>query len=97
MPLNMKELARRGAEARIQELEEEIGEIRREFPDLLNKRRGRPAGQPTASARNGVAPRGRQRRMSAAQRKAVSERMRRYWAERRRAKGSTKPSAAGKK
>ena len=70
----IQRLARLGAEARLGELREEEAAIRQAFPDLAAK------GKPSA-------PRGRRRRrMSAAARKAVSERMKKYWAERRKAK-----------
>ena len=59
---------------RLQELRAEEAAIRRAFPDL--------AAKPPA------AKRGRRRsRMSAAARKAVSQRMKKYWAERRKGKG----------
>ena len=78
----LQRLARLGAIARLQELRREEDAIRAEFPDLFG-RRGR-----TAAAAPAAAPaRRRARNMSAAQRKAVSERMRNYWAERRKAKG----------
>ena len=74
-------LARLGAQSRLEELRREESAIRAAFPELFGRRRGRPpAGADAGGARNGR----RRRVMSAAQRKAVSERMRRYWAERRR-------------
>jgi hypothetical protein len=73
---NRKELERLGAQARLAELQSEIAAIRRAFPGLG---RGR---QPAAKA----APRRRRSRMSAANRRAVSIRMKKYWAERRKAK-----------
>ena len=69
---DMKSLARRGAEVRLAELNEEIKAIYAAFPDL---RRGAP---PAASRR-------RRKTMSASQKKAVSARMKKYWAERRKA------------
>jgi hypothetical protein len=69
----MKSLARRGAEVRLAELNEEMKAIYSVFPDL---RRGAP---PAPSRR-------RRKPMSAAQKKAVSARMKKYWAERKRAK-----------
>lgn len=73
----LRRLAQLGAKARLEELREEEAAIRAAFPDLFG--RGRQG------ARASAAPR-RRRRMSAANRKAVSERMRKYWAERRKAK-----------
>ena len=87
---DLKSYARHGARARLRELAEEAKEILTIFPDLsasvdedelpinfiLRKgARKRPTGVR------------RRRRMSAAQRKAVGERMRKYWAERRKGKG----------
>lgn len=76
----LRRLARLGAVARLEQLREEEAAIRAEFPELFGGRRGN--GQVKAGG-----PRKRRRRpaMSAAQRKEVSERMRKYWAERRKA------------
>lgn len=82
-------LARLGAQARIEEIRREEAAIRGAFPDLFGagRRRGRSA-QSTASEASGGAGTGRRRRrMSAAARKAVSERMKRYWADRRKKAG----------
>lgn len=81
-------LARLGAQARIDELRREEAAIRTAFPDLFGgRRRGRAAG--VASSPSAGAGRRKRRGMSAAARKAVSERMRRYWAERRRQAGKS--------
>ena len=86
-PEQLRELARIGAAARVQELRQEEAAIRALFPDLFDGgRQARDAGV------DGAAPattrRRRRQRMSPAARKAVSERMRRYWAERRKAKAA---------
>ena len=82
-PQQLQRLARHGARAVLEELEREAAAIRRAFPDLFGKR-GRA---PKASAKAAAASGGRRRRgMSAAARKAVSERMKKYWADRRKAK-----------
>ena len=76
----LRRLARLGAVARLEQLREEEAAIRAEFPELFGGRRGngRVAKEP--------GPRKRRRpAMTAAQRKDVSERMRKYWAERRKA------------
>ena len=78
----LRRLARLGAIARLEQLKQEEADIRAEFPELFG--RGRRA------AVVDVAKPGRRRgrrKMSSAARKAVSERMRKYWAERRKAKG----------
>jgi hypothetical protein len=79
---DLKQLARLGAKARLEELRQEEAAIRRAFPDLFSKG--------AAASAAGASRRGRRRRshMSAAARKAVSDRMKKYWAERR--KGKTK-------
>jgi hypothetical protein len=76
---DLKHLARLGAKARLEELRQEEAAIRRAFPDLFSK---------AAAASAGTSGRGRRRRsrMSAAARKAVSDRMKKYWAERRKTK-----------
>ena len=79
----LRRLARLGAMARLEQLRQEEAAIRGEFPELFG--RGRQV-----QARDGQVRPGRRRRrraMSAAARKAVSVRMRKYWAERRKAKG----------
>ena len=81
----LQRLARLGAQARLEELQREEAAIRAAFPDLVRRRRGRRAAAPAASG-----GRKRRRGMSAANRKAVSERMKKYWAERRKAKTKTK-------
>ena len=75
----LRRLARLGATARLQQLKEEEAAIRAEFPELSGRRR--------AAASAGDSARRRRRGMSAAGRKAVSDRMKKYWAERRKAKG----------
>jgi len=75
---DLKSYARRGAEVRLGELKEEMSAIYAAFPDL---RRGRAA---TPNGDSSPPPRRKRRRMSAAQRKAVGDRMRKYWAARRK-------------
>ena len=80
----LRRLARLGAMARLEQLRQEEAAIRGEFPELFGRGRQAQAGD------SGVT-RGRPRRrraMSAAARRAVSVRMRKYWAERRKAKGA---------
>jgi hypothetical protein len=78
----LQRLARLGAEARLKELLAEEAAIRRAFPHVFRGRRS-PANVPEAAAP--VRRRQKRRsRMSPAARKAVSERMKKYWAARRR-------------
>jgi len=84
----LQRLARLGAQARLEELRQEEAAIRAAFPDLFGGGRGRHAVATSGSTR-----RRRRRGMSAAARKAVSDRMRKYWAERRKEKGAKTKSA----
>ena len=87
-PEQLRELARLGAAARVQELRQEEAAIRAMFPDLFGGgRQARDAGEDGAGP--ATKRRRRRQRMSAAARKAVSERMRRYWAERRKAESAS--------
>jgi hypothetical protein len=81
---NLKQFARVGAEAKLAELRREQEAILQLFPEL----RRRAAGSASAPA-----PRRRRSKMSASARKAVSLRMRRYWAERRKKEASAKKAS----
>jgi hypothetical protein len=83
-PERLRELARTGAEAALKSLRAEIIAIERTFPELRLPQGRRALGRSLKQATN------RTRRMSAAGRKAVSERMKRYWAERRKARAKIK-------
>ncbi len=84
----LRRLARLGATARLEQLRQEEAAIRAEFPDLFGRsRKGSSDAAGTGQAGGGAARR-RRAAMSAAGRKAVSERMRKYWAERRKAKAA---------
>jgi len=80
----LRRLARLGAVARLEQLRQEEAAIRAEFPELFGRGR-RENGAAAAAAPRAARAR---RRMSAEARKAVSERMRKYWAERRKSKGA---------
>ena len=89
-PFDLKFYARHGAKARLRELAEEAKQILTIFPDLSASvdedelpvnfilRKGARKQATAAGVRR------RRRKMSAAQRKAVGERMRKYWAARRK-------------
>jgi hypothetical protein len=83
----LRRLARLGAMARLEQMRAEEAAIRSEFPELFGRGSRREESGSDAAA---VTKRRRRRRpaMSAAARKEVSERMRKYWAERRKAKGT---------
>jgi hypothetical protein len=75
----LKELARDAAARTLEQLRAEIIAIERTFPELALPKRRRAVRQSLKGARN------RTREMSEAARKAVSARMKKYWAERRKA------------
>ena len=76
----LRRLARLGATARLGQLRQEEAAIRAAFPELFRRGRKKAGGGEASDA-------GRPRKnMSLAARKAVSERMRKYWAERRKTK-----------
>jgi hypothetical protein len=87
-------LARLGAQRRLEELKREEAAIRAAFPDLAGtaagRARGRRKGRAGAAADGDARARAKRParyKMSAAQKRAVSERMKKYWAARRKAKG----------
>ena len=79
--LDMKALARKGAESRVAELVSELSLIHSEFPDLVVSS---PLARATRPARQRRTARATGRRMTAAQKQAVSARMTKYWAARRK-------------
>lgn len=84
---DLKRLARLGAMRRLEELQREEAAIRAAFPELF---RASTRAARTSAADDAAPARRRKRKsnMSPAARKAVSERMKKYWAERRKAKAS---------
>jgi hypothetical protein len=76
----IRQLAVDGAATLLKQLRAEIIAIERTFPELSG-----PAGR-TAVRRSVKTAQKRTRQMSAAARKEVSARMKKYWAERRKAK-----------
>jgi hypothetical protein len=73
-------MAKQGAAEALKRLRAEIVAIERTFPELALPKHRRAVRRTLRT----VAPRAK--KMSAAARKAVSERMKKYWAERRKAK-----------
>jgi len=80
----LRDLARSGAENMLKQLRAEIIAIERTFPELALPQKRKAVREAFQKVRRRV------RTMSAAERKAVSERMRKYWAERRKAKAKVK-------
>jgi hypothetical protein len=80
----LREMAKTGAEATLKQMRAEIIAIERTFPELALAKGRRAVGRSIKRARK------RGREMSEAARKAVSLRMKKYWAERRKAKAKVK-------
>jgi hypothetical protein len=83
-PPHILELAKRGAEHRYQELKAEIESLVKHFPHLRGHSKGLLSA-PVETVKRAIRRR-RRRKMSAAARKAVSDRMKTFWAARRKAK-----------
>ena len=84
----LKELARDAAARTLEQLRAEVIAIERTFPELALPRRRRALRQSLKGARKQT------REMSAAARKAVSARMKKYWAERRKAQAKVEKKLA---
>jgi hypothetical protein len=80
----LRELARTGADVTLKRLRAEIIAIERTFPELRLPQRRRAVRNAVRQATT------RTRKMSAEARRAVSARMKRYWAERRKAQAKVK-------
>lgn len=74
----VRHYAEQHATVRVKELTDELNSIRRVFPKLFALPKPR-------AAKAALKPRRRRRSMSAAERKAISARMKKYWASRRKA------------
>jgi hypothetical protein len=87
--VEVKQLALIGAQSRLDALNAEIASIVRAFPELS---RGRAKAATTAvgnsAPRKGRGGRKRNWNMSSDQKRAVSERMKKYWAGRRKEKAA---------
>ena len=81
----LRELALVGARARLLTLRTEMASLVHLFPELARGSLAKSGGVALGLTKRRKKP-GRKHPMSAAERKAVSERMRKYWAERRAAK-----------
>ena len=85
MTIDMKSLAREGAKARLWQLETEKNQLLVAFPDLRDGTSSRVTSQ--EGSRRG------RREMTAAERRSVSVRMKRYWAGRRKKNGASASAA----
>jgi hypothetical protein len=86
--VDLQDLARRGALARLAELRDEERQLLEQFPELVKHGMLSPAMRPVAAPTDGKPP--RKYSMSPAMRKSVSERMKTYWASQRRKKEGKK-------
>ena len=80
----LRELARSGAESLLKQLRAEIIAVERTFPELALPGKRRAVNRSIKKVER------RAREMSEATRRAVSKRMKKYWAERRKAKAKVK-------
>jgi hypothetical protein len=77
-PSHILELAKRGAEHRYQELKAELESLAKMFPHL-RRHSGGPLSAPVETVKRAIRRR-RRRKMTAAARKALSDRMKTFWA-----------------
>lgn len=80
-------LAKLGAQARLDQIEAERLLILGTFPGLKSAKPGPARAASPVAAATPAKVRRRRRKLNAAQRKAISARMSKLWAERRKAKG----------
>jgi hypothetical protein len=80
----LREFARDGAETLLKQLRAEIIAVERTFPELALPGKRRAVNRSIKRVARHA------RKMSEAARKAVSRRMKKYWAERRKAKAKVK-------
>ena len=80
----IRELAKEGSDKLLRQLRAEIVAVERTFPELALPQRRRQVRQAVREAQK------RTRTMSAAAKKEVSQRMKKYWAERRKAQATVK-------
>lgn len=83
---DVRQYALVGAQARLDALRAEMQSLLGAFPELARKRGPGAARAAAAEAAPKGRRRGRRRAMSAEEKKEVSERMKRYWAGRRKEK-----------
>ena len=83
---DVRQYALVGAQARLEALRTEMQSLLGAFPELARKRGPGAARAVSSEAKPKARRRGRRRAMSAEERREVSERMKRYWAARRKEK-----------
>jgi hypothetical protein len=83
---SVKQWAQLGAARRVEEITAELADIERMFPELRSRRRVQDGGAGgNRVLAGGRKVRRRRKPMSAAQKRAVGIRMKKYWAARRKA------------
>jgi hypothetical protein len=84
-PDRFQEFARIGAAVRLAQLREEERQIYKAFPSLRFKKRGtlEPKGAGDGDARS-AGRRRKRRALTPAEKKAISDRMKKYWADRKK-------------
>jgi hypothetical protein len=93
-PPDLTRWAELGARARLAEIESERQDIFRTFPALGREGAASKAQKPTRRQTREKTPPRQRPGMSAAQRKAVSDRMKRYWAQRAKEKQAAEGTSA---
>ena len=83
---DVRQYALVGAQARLDALRAEMQGLLGAFPELARKRGPAAAVAAAPAGKAKARRRGRRRKMSADERRQVSERMKRYWASRRKEK-----------
>jgi hypothetical protein len=82
---SLLDYARTGAQARLAEIQRELAAMMKVFPEL-SKRTAAGGIPSTAIPPPRATPRRKRRKLTAAERKAIGLRMKKYWAGRRKAK-----------
>ena len=83
---DVRQYALVGAQARLDALRAEMQSLLGAFPELARKRGPEAAAAAAPAGKVKARRRGRRRKMSAEERREVSERMKKYWASRRKEK-----------
>lgn len=87
------EYARTGLKAEMSALQAKLDAMKAKLDSWSGKGKKAGRGALKAAATGTEAPKGKRRKRTAAERKAVSIRMKKYWAGRREAKGKKKDAA----
>jgi hypothetical protein len=83
-PDRFQEFARVGAAVRLAQLHEEVRQIYKAFPGLRFQKRETPKANGVTDGTATPAARRKRRVFSASEKKAISDRMKKYWADRKK-------------